>query len=42
LRRIRGLVDIGTVGTALLAAWEQGGATQYAALLQDLQAATRG
>jgi tryptophan synthase alpha chain len=40
LRRIRGLVDIGIVGTALLAAWEQGGAAQYATLLQDLQAAT--
>jgi tryptophan synthase alpha chain len=40
LRRIQGLVDIGTVGTALLVAWEQGGPEQYAKLLQDLQAGT--
>ena len=40
LRSIHGLVDIGIVGTALLAAWEQGGAPQYAALLQELHAAT--
>lgn len=39
LRRLRGLVDIGIVGTALLHAWEQGGAPRYEALLQDLQAA---
>jgi tryptophan synthase alpha chain len=42
LRRIQGLVDIGIVGTALLAAWEQGGAEPYEALLQDLHAATLG
>ena len=40
LRRLHGLADIGIVGTALLATWEQGGARQYEALLQDLQAAT--
>ena len=40
LRHIRGLVDIGIVGTALLTAWEQGGAEQYAAFLQELHAAT--
>lgn len=40
LRRLHGLADIGIVGTALLAAWEQGGAEQYEALLQDLRAAT--
>jgi tryptophan synthase alpha chain len=40
LRRLHGLVDIGVVGTALLAAWEQGGVAQYEALLQDLHAAT--
>jgi tryptophan synthase alpha chain len=39
-RRIRGLVDIGIIGTALLTAWEQGGAAHYEILLQDLQAAT--
>jgi tryptophan synthase alpha chain len=39
LQRIQGLVDIGVVGTALLAAWEQGGAEQYTALLQELHAA---
>jgi tryptophan synthase alpha chain len=39
LRGIQGLVDIGVVGTALLAAWEQGGAEQYEALLQELRAA---
>ena len=38
LRRLHGLVDIGIVGTALLAAWEQG--EQYEALLQDLCGAT--
>jgi len=40
LRRLHGLADIGIVGTALLATWEQGGAMQYETLLQDLQAAT--
>jgi tryptophan synthase alpha chain len=40
LRRLHGLADIGIVGTALLAAWEQGGEAQYARLLYDLQAAT--
>jgi tryptophan synthase alpha chain len=40
LRRIRGLVEIGIVGTALLTAWEQGGMGQYEALLQELRAAT--
>lgn len=40
LRRLHGLADIGIVGTALLAAWEQGGAEPYEALLQDLRAAT--
>jgi tryptophan synthase alpha chain len=42
LRRLHGLVDISIVGTALLAAWEQGGASQYEALLQELHAATQG
>jgi hypothetical protein len=42
LQRLYGLVDIGIVGTALLAAWEQGGAQQYEALLQELHAATQG
>ena len=40
LRRLHGLADIGVIGTALLAAWEQGGARQYESLLQDLRAAT--
>lgn len=40
LRRLHGLVDIGIIGTALLAAWEEGGAVQYEALLQELRAAT--
>jgi tryptophan synthase alpha chain len=40
LRRLHGLADIGTVGTALLTTWEQGGAEAYEALLQDLRAAT--
>ena len=40
LRRLHGLADMGILGTALLTAWEQGGATQYAQLLQDLHAAT--
>lgn len=39
LQHIQGMVDIGIVGTALLAAWEQGGAARYAALLQTLHAA---
>ena len=42
LRHIQGLADIGIVGTALLAAWEEGGAAQYEALLQELGAATLG
>jgi tryptophan synthase alpha chain len=40
LRMVQGLADIGTVGTALLAAWEQGGAARYTALVQELGAAT--
>lgn len=40
LRQIHGLADIGIVGTALLTAWEQGGAAQYEALLQDLRLGT--
>jgi tryptophan synthase alpha chain len=40
LRGVKGLVDIGIVGTALLAAWEQGGAARYETLLQELRAAT--
>ena len=40
LQSVQGLVDIGVVGTALLAAWEQGGAMRYEALLQELRAAT--
>jgi len=40
LQRLHGLADIGIIGTALLAAWEQGKARQYEALLQDLRAAT--
>ena len=40
LRRLHGLTDIGIIGTALLAAWEQGGARQYEILLQGLRAAT--
>lgn len=39
LRRIRGLVDMGIVGTALLNAWEQGGEARYEALLNELHAA---
>ena len=39
LREIQGMVDIGVIGTALLAAWEQGGAEQYTALLTELQSA---
>ncbi|MEE8304320.1 MAG: tryptophan synthase subunit alpha, partial [Candidatus Tectomicrobia bacterium] len=34
LQNIQGLVDIGIVGTALLAAWEQGGTKRYETLLQ--------
>jgi tryptophan synthase alpha chain len=40
LRHLQGLVDIGVVGTALLTAWEQGGAGPYEAFLQELRAAT--
>src|SRR5437870_12917691 len=40
LRRLHGLADMGILGTALLTTWEQGGAAQYAQLLQDLHAAT--
>ncbi|MGE3539724.1 MAG: tryptophan synthase subunit alpha [Candidatus Tectimicrobiota bacterium] len=40
LRQIHDLADIGVVGTALLAAWEQGGSVRYEALLQDLRAGT--
>jgi tryptophan synthase alpha chain len=40
LRRLHGLADMGILGTALLMAWEQGGAAQYERLLQDLRAAT--
>jgi tryptophan synthase alpha chain len=42
LRRLHGLVDMGTVGTALLAAWEQGGLQAYTTLVQELGAAARG
>jgi tryptophan synthase alpha chain len=40
LRRLRGLADMGILGTVLLTTWEQGGAAQYEQLLQDLRAAT--
>ena len=40
LRRLRGLVDISIVGTALLAVWEQGGATEYEVLLRELRTGT--
>jgi tryptophan synthase alpha chain len=40
LRRLHGLADMGILGTALLTAWEQGGAAPYEALLQELRAAT--
>lgn len=36
LQQIRGRVDIAIVGTALLEAWEQGGAAQYEQLLRDM------
>jgi tryptophan synthase alpha chain len=36
LRQIRDRVDIATIGTALLEAWEQGGAPQYERLLRDM------
>ena len=36
LEQVTGLVDIGIIGTALLTAWEQGGAERYSALLQEL------
>lgn len=39
LQRVKGLVDIGIIGTALLTAWEQGGAEHYRALLQELASA---
>ena len=39
LRQVAGLVDIGIIGTALLAAWEEGGAPRYGALLQELASA---
>ena len=39
LQRVKGLVDIGIIGTALLTAWEQGGAERYGALLQELTSA---
>ena len=39
LQRVKGLVDIGIIGTALLSAWEQGGRNRYGALLHDLAAA---
>ena len=39
LQRVKGLVDIGIIGTALLTAWEQGGAERYSALLQELTSA---
>ncbi len=42
LRQVRDLVDIGIVGTALLEAWEAGGAATYEALLKELSAATMG
>jgi tryptophan synthase alpha chain len=41
LRRLHGLADMGTLGTILLNTWEQGGATQYARLLHELDEATR-
>jgi tryptophan synthase alpha chain len=40
LRHIQGMADIGIVGTALLTAWEEGGAARYETLLQELRAAT--
>ena len=40
LQRVKGLVDIGVIGTALLSAWEQGGRKTYGALLQELAAAS--
>ena len=42
LQNIQGLVDIGIVGTALLAAWEQGGTKRYETLLQTLRMAAIG
>lgn len=41
LQQIRDQVDIAIVGTALLEAWERGGATQYERLLLDMTAAAR-
>jgi tryptophan synthase alpha chain len=40
LQQIRDQVDIAVVGTALLEAWERGGATQYERLLLEMAAAT--
>ena len=39
LQQVKGLVDIGIIGTALLMAWEQGGKETYGALLQELASA---
>ena len=39
LQQIKGLVDVGIIGTALLTAWEQGGIKSYSALLQELSSA---
>jgi hypothetical protein len=39
LQQIRDHVDIAIIGTALLEAWEQGGATRYEQLLREMTAA---
>jgi tryptophan synthase alpha chain len=39
LQRIRDHIDIAIIGTALLEAWEQGGATQYEKLLREMATA---
>ena len=39
LQQIKGLVDVGIIGTALLTAWEQGGLKSYSALLEELASA---
>ncbi len=39
LTALHGRVEIGTVGSALLAAWEDGGETTYGALVEELAAA---
>ncbi len=39
LQQVKGLVDIGIIGTALLTAWKEGGAERYHALLQELTSA---